>query len=104
MSAMELTVIVPTFNRPEILERCLAALAASDGVDMGAMEVIVVDDGSPGDAVTGVLERMKESVPYALVALRQDNAGQASARNRAMGIARGSLWLFINDDTIAASG
>ena len=104
MSATELSVIIPTFNRPEVLELCLTSLAASEGVDMGTIEVIVVDDGSSSEVVPAVLERMKEVVPFALVTLRQDNAGQASARNRAMQLARGGLWLFINDDTIATPG
>lgn len=104
MSAPELTAIIPTFNRPEILERCLLALGASEGVDLARMEVIVVDDGSPGDAVADLLDRLRDAMPYPLVTLHQENAGQARARNRAMEVARGRLWLFINDDTIATPG
>ncbi len=104
MSAPLLTVIIPTYERPEVLGRCLEALAASEDVELSRLEVIVVDDGSSGTAVTDLLERVAGAAPFELIPLRQENAGQAKARNRAMEIARAPLWLFINDDTIATPG
>ena len=104
MSRPEITAIVPTLNRPEVLARNLEALATSEGIDPGALEVIVVDDGSTGDATRRVLERASEKTPFALISLFQENAGQARARNRAMERARGRIWLFLNDDTIATPG
>jgi len=103
-SDLGMTVIIPTYDRPRVIEQCLNALAASVGVDFNGVEAIVVDDGSPTEAPRRALERLEGEVPFRLVALRQENAGQALARNKAMAIARGRIWLFINDDTIAAPG
>jgi len=99
-----ITVIIPTHNRPGVLERCLQALSGCEGAEFAEIEVIVVDDGSPSDAPRQVLERLASELPFRLVALHQENAGQALARNKAMAIAQGRIWLFINDDTIAAPG
>ncbi len=104
MPRPKITAIVPTLNRPEVLARNLEALGASEGIDPCDLEVIVVDDGSTGDATREVLERTKEKASFTLVSLFQENAGQARARNRAMERARGRIWLFLNDDTIASPG
>ncbi|MES2643976.1 MAG: glycosyltransferase [Myxococcota bacterium] len=87
------TVIVPTFGRPEPLRNLLDRLSLQD-LDPRAFEVIVVDDGSP-TPVTDTGPR-----PYALTLLRQANAGPASARNLALRHARGRYVLIYNDDTL----
>jgi len=100
----EITVIIPTMNRPEVLERNLTALAASEGIDFKGLEVIVVDDGSTTDATRRVVKRIQEEAPFTLLPLHQENAGQARARNLAMKRAQGRIWLFLNDDTIPTPG
>ena len=95
---MELSVVIPTYRRPELLRRCLASLVAQD-LDTTRFEVIVVDDGS-GDATSDVLARVAGNV----VALTQpQNAGPAAARNRGINAARGDLVLFLDDDVAAAT-
>ena len=50
---MRVSVVVPTYRRPDLLDRCLAALAAQE-FDPSAYEVIVADDaGERGDAAAG---------------------------------------------------
>src|SRR5262249_53927377 len=44
---MRASVVVPTYRRPELLERCLGALVAQD-FDPSAYEVIVADDAASG--------------------------------------------------------
>lgn len=101
MSTPALSVIVPTKDRARILARHLDALAASEGVAPHDVEVLVIDDGSDGDETARVLDAARDRVPFTLVTIRQPNAGQAAARNRAMADARAPIWLFLNDDTIA---
>lgn len=96
----DLTVIIPTMDRPDVLARNLAALRASDGIAPERFEVIVIDDGSHGPETGAVLERFAVDAPFRFHHFRQANAGQAAARNEAMAIATGRVWLFINDDTI----
>lgn len=95
MSAPAISVVVPTYRRPDLLVRCLDAL---DGQDLPRerFEVVVVDDGS-GDATAQVLRR-----PGVNGLVQPVNAGPAAARNRGAGAATGQLLLFLDDDIVAA--
>jgi GT2 family glycosyltransferase len=94
MSEPRVSVVVPTFHRPERLERCLEALARQT-MPHGTFEVVVVDDGSPepirpmGRRFAGRLE---------VRVLRQANAGPAAARNHGVRAARAPLVAFTDDD------
>lgn len=87
---VECSVIVPTYNRPERLDQCLAALTAQEGA---AFEVIVVDDGSERP-VAPICEKHGPRVRH----IRQDNAGPARARNTGAATARGRFLAFTDDD------
>ena len=93
-----LSVIVPTYNRAQILAKCLAALRAQD-VPGDAFEVIVADDGSGDDTRATAEAHMGQGSPEVRY-LHQENAGANRARNRAIAVARGRILLLINDDTI----
>jgi glycosyltransferase involved in cell wall biosynthesis len=95
-----LSVIIPSYNRAEILEKCLEALA-NQTISRDAFQVIVVDDGSEDDTKLRV-KRFSDGVFSNFRYLRQPNSGQNAARNRAIQEAQGDILLFINDDTIAS--
>lgn len=95
MTAPRLSVVLPTYRRPELLDRCLTALAASDLDDF---EVVAVDDGS-GDRTPEVLEQHRRRLPLVPVVLPR-NGGPAGARNAALHRARSSLVLFLDDDVV----
>jgi GT2 family glycosyltransferase len=95
---LAVSVVVPTFNRLERLRRVLAALAAQ--TYGGAMEIIVVSDGST-DGTDDYLR--SGDVPAAVRAVFQPNGGPAAARNHGVAEARGMLVVFIDDDVIAAA-
>lgn len=90
----DVSVIVPTRNRPERLRRCLAALAAQT-YPRSAYEVIVIDDGSDRP-LDDVVEPFRTSAAVTLV--RQANTGPAMARNAAASRASGELLAFSDDD------
>ncbi|MDQ1704176.1 MAG: hypothetical protein QOF18_542 [Frankiaceae bacterium] len=92
----ELSVVVPTYRRPDLLRQCLDALAAQD-VERSRFEVVVVDDGSQDDT-TAVLAAASDVVGLTQPA----NAGPAAARNRGIEASRGRLVLFLDDDIAAA--
>lgn len=94
------TVVIPTFQRPEALERTLRSLAAVSY--RGMFEVIVVDDGSKGS--TGrTIERIKREEPRPqLQFYEQENSGAASARNRGATAAEGEILVFLDDDMLVA--
>ena len=86
------SVVVPTRDRPEALQRCLAALTAQSLGDR--LEVVVVDDGSrASDEVAAVVARH----PGARL-VRRTGAGPAAARNAGARAAHGSLLCFTDDD------
>jgi len=94
---VELSVVIPTYNRAESLRRCLMALGQQTQ-SAADFEVIVVVDGS-SDGTCAMLERL--STPYQLVIEQQPNQGAAVARNRGAERASGKYCLFLDDDIVA---
>ena len=92
--ACDISVVIPTRNRPQRIMACLAALAAQT-YDHDRFEVIVVDDGSDASLAPTVVpfrERMR------LELIEQSNAGPARARNVGAARAAGALLAFTDDD------
>ena len=95
----KLSVIIPTYNRADILSKCLGALSRQNYLFNG-FEVIVSDDGS-SDHTAELVSTVTSAAPFSLIYLRQSNKSANAARNRAIEISRGEILLFLNDDTIA---
>jgi GT2 family glycosyltransferase len=95
----QISVVVPTFDRPRQLRRCLAGLAALD-YPKECYEVIVVDDGGR-ERAEPVVTSMRDRIDVTTV--RQDNGGPSAARNAGAVVARGELLAFIDDDCVAAA-
>jgi len=93
----ELSVIVATHNRRELLVRCLESLSAQE-VDPDRFEVIVTDDGSSDGTATAV-EALE--TPFRLRCLRLEKGGQAVAQNAAIAEAAGRVALILDDDVVA---
>jgi len=108
MTHPEVSVCVPTYRRPDRLERLLSRLAALE-VPEGAFEVVVVDDGSPDQQrVREVLESGRELLASRGVVLRYElcpvNRGPAAARNVAWRMAKGRFIAFTDDDCMPERG
>ena len=97
MTTPQITVVVVTYNRGELVERTLRAVLDQDGVPF---EVVVVDDGST-DATPKVLAAIDDR---RLRVLRQDNAGMSSARNAGLAAAEGESVVFLDDDDVPEPG
>ena len=91
---VELTVVVPTFDRATVLPRCIDALAAQR-LDK-EVQVVVVDDGSTDG--TAELLRSRTDVEV----LRTEHRGRSAARNAGLERALGEVVLFIDDDVVAS--
>jgi glycosyltransferase involved in cell wall biosynthesis len=89
------SVVVPTYNRREALAIALDAWERQVPTDI-PFEVVVVDDGSTDG--TAELLAARRSDRYRLRAYRQDNAGPAAARSRALALVEGDFVLFTGDD------
>ena len=95
---MDISVVIPTYNRCAVLLRCLRALEAQ-ALDRRRYEIIVVDDGSTDDTP----DRLQSLIsPEVVRYYRQPNSGPARARNVGIRAARGQIVLFLGDDILAA--
>lgn len=99
MSEMELSIIIPTYNRQERLARVLAALEEQT-YPLKNIEVIVVSDGST-DLTDQFLKEYRPS--YDLRPVFQTNLGVATARNTGLKHARADWILFLDDDVCPTS-
>jgi len=90
------SVIVPAYNEEKVIVRTVASLLAQK-YD-GALEVIVVDDGSSDDTAS-VCEVAYGSDPRVHVH-RKTNGGKASALNYGIGLSRHEVVIGLDADTI----
>ena len=89
------TVVVPVFNRADLLESVLQGLLQQSRNDF---EVIVCDDGSTED-ISSVVSKYSRSWP-SLRYIRQENSGPAAARNLGIRHASGPVVVFFDSDII----
>jgi glycosyltransferase involved in cell wall biosynthesis len=86
------SVILPVYNRAELVGRALRSCLAQTFPDF---EVVAVDDGSSdgsADAVRAV------SDPRIRLLVHERNLGRCPARNTAMAAARGEWFVFLDSD------
>lgn len=100
---MELSVVIPTYRKPRMLDRTLSALERELSSLGGGIEVVVVDDGSADDETPVVIARHATTLPL-VEAGGGRNEGRARARNRGWRAARGESVLFLDDDIVLRDG
>jgi glycosyltransferase involved in cell wall biosynthesis len=86
------SVIVPTFNRLELLKQTIKSLSSTG---QNVCELIVVDDGS----TDGTIEFIKKAQPGVLL-IEQPNQGPGAARNRGIEAATGEYIAFLDSDDL----
>jgi len=96
---MIFSVIIPTYNRKDILKKCLNALF-SQTYPQSEYEIIVVDDGST-DGTEELVRTIINDSPCTLRYFKQRNKGPAAARNVGIKNSNGEIILFIGDDIIS---
>ncbi len=90
------SIIIPTHNRPDELNKCLNAVADLN-YPKSRFEVVVVNDG--GEASIGrIIDHWKQKV--SIVSTWQRQSGPASARNSGAKIAKGKYLAFTDDDCL----
>lgn len=94
-----LSVIVPTFRRPDGLSRALQSLARQ--VDAGSFEVVVVDN-SPEACARVTAQALAATLPVPLVYVHEPAPGVANARNAGVRASAGALIAFLDDDEEAS--
>lgn len=89
-----ISIVIPTYNRPERLRDCLESLTQLE-YPTDRFEVIVVDDGSKM-SLEPVVESFNNYLEITL--LKQENQGPATARNTGAKQAKGEFLAFTDDD------
>lgn len=100
----DFTVVIPTFQQPALLLKCLDALGRQR-LPHNQFEVIVVDEGNSPDTETAVAlfakQTTRDGMPVAVRYLAQvEKLGPAAARNRGWQAARGRFIAFTADDCL----
>ena len=97
---MFVSVVIPTYNRQPILEKCLAALEQQliSGTAVERYEVVVVDDGST-DGTPDWLRQNAARFPHVRL-IEQIHGGPAEGRNRGVDQASGDVIVFIDSDLV----
>lgn len=85
------SVIVPSFNRAFIIERCINSILAQEFINF---EIIIVDDGST-DNTKVVIDQYEDSRIHYFF---QDNKGVSVARNQGSKLAKGDYLVFLDSD------
>ena len=98
--SIRVSVVVPTFRRTDLLQRCLEALLAQT-LDPASYEIIVVDD-APTAASQILVETVAAEDPLPLVRYltNEGKSGPAAARNRGWRTAAGEIIAFTDDDCV----
>jgi glycosyltransferase involved in cell wall biosynthesis len=94
------SVVIPVFNRPDLLERCLSSLLQQD-FPLADVEFLVCDDGSTVD-LGPVVERFQGILPEMKFLRRDPSKGPAAARNMGIRHSKASIIVTIDSDVICA--
>lgn len=87
------SIIIPTFNRKEIITRAINSLISQTEK---SWEAIIIDDGSEDNTYSCIFPYLEKDprIQY----IRQDNTGAALAKNRGIRSASGLFLTFLDSD------
>ena len=97
---MFFSIVIPTYNRLPILQKCLLALEVqtSDRHIVTDYEIVVVDDGST-DGTIEWLQASTTQLPHVKI-YEQAHQGASAARNLGVEKAQGDTIIFIDSDLV----
>lgn len=94
----KVSVVIPTYNRPDLLHRCLQKLV-NQNFEKNEYEIIVVSDG-PDETTKLKVSEYKESLVSVLYCSLHNKEGPAAARNLGWKSAKSILVAFTDDDCL----
>lgn len=99
-SQPELSIIVCTYNRRALLERCLTSLTTQNNIAKSQFEIIVVNNNSRDDTAATVERLALDNLN--LRQILETQQGLSYARNRGAFEARGRYLIYLDDDATVA--
>src|SRR5476651_157897 len=91
---MDLTIIIPSYNTKDLLDRCLSSIFASIKKSLLKVEVIVIDNNS----TDGSQELVSKKYDQVLKVFNKENLGYGKANNLGLKKATGEYILLLNSD------
>ncbi|MBC7830324.1 MAG: glycosyltransferase family 2 protein [Chitinophagaceae bacterium] len=92
MSNIKFSIITPTYNRAQLLQRTIKSILAQTFKDW---ELIIVDDGSTDNTETIVKNYLDDTrIKY----IKKENSGTAHSRNIGAANAKGEFITFLDSD------
>jgi len=92
---LDLSIVIPTFNRATSLARCISAVRSST---RASIEIVVVD-GASTDGTPAVLSAARDLMGDRLQVIREpQREGFVRAANKGFRAARGQNVMWLNDD------
>ncbi len=92
-----LSVVLPTYKRPDTLRRTLKCLAEQD-LEPEEFEVIVIEDGATEETAAVVEEARQTSMPGITFLQNDENRGPGYTQNRGIRLAKAPIILVLADD------
>lgn len=99
---MLISVVVPTYRRPQLLNRCIKALL-TQRFDKTQFEIIIVSDGPDADTQNMLNNWAGYDLPLIKFMPLPQKKGPAAARNHGWQNAAGKIIAFTDDDCIPDS-
>lgn len=93
-----ISVIVPVYNKQEIVGKCIEALRAQSYEDF---ECILVDDGSSDSSLSICNEASERDKRFKVI--HKENGGLSSARNAGVDVASGDFLTFVDADDFVSN-
>ena len=97
LKQLKISVIIPTYNRAELLKSSLKSLT-KQSIPKAQFEIIIVDDGSK-DNTEEICRNFQEQLQ--LKYFKQKNSGIAAAKNLGIFVSNAPILLFFDDDDVA---
>ena len=95
-----ISIILPTYNRLQMLQQVVSSLRTQD-YPHDSFEIIIINDGSPDDTAQWLAAQPAVLEGIAFKYINGQQGGPCRARNAGIAAARGELLAFIDDDCIA---
>jgi len=97
------SVIIPTRNRVKSLKLLLESLAVPARIGIPETEIIVVDNGSTDETHRWLDAQREQNQSGGLIILDEPRPGKSNALNRALSVARGEIFMVLDDDVVIQS-
>ena len=98
MKDLQVSIIIPLYNREQLIERCLDSIA-TQALSQDQYEVLVIDDCSTDRSVE-IVENYTKIKNISIQTLPKNSGGASKPRNYGIELAKGRYTIFIDSDDL----